>query len=292
MIFKKSSNKFNLNLNPYLRLIRIDKPIGAYLLLLPALWAIFLASGGKVELNLILIFIIGSFLMRGAGCIINDIIDRKLDAKVQRCANRPLACGDLSLLQALIFLAFILLVSLMLLLTMNKLAIIIGFIAIIPVALYPLMKRITFWPQIFLGFTFNFSIIIAWAATTGKLQTESFLLYFAGLFWTLGYDTIYAHQDKIDDVKVGVKSTALILKDKTKVFLTFCYFNTSILITTCLILHSASLISYLIILIATAQLFWQIYSVNLDEPDDCLNKFKSNQWFGILVLLAIIASTI
>lgn len=276
----------------YARLTRFDKPIGTYLLLLPCLFSIFFNYNGTVPFILIIKFTIGAFIMRSAGCVINDIIDRKIDAKVERTKNRPLASGEVSLTEAILLLFSLLVLGLLILLSLNKLSIILGFIIIIPVLTYPLMKRITYWPQLFLGVVFNWGVIIASAATINKVPFESIFLYIACVFWTLGYDTIYAHQDKKDDISIGVKSTALKLGAKTKLALSFFYSITILMLFCVGIIAKMHLIYFLLIALPALHLLWQIKTLNINNPEDCKSKFISNQYFGLLLLIAIIVAKI
>ena len=194
---------------PYLSLARADRPIGTWLLLLPCWWSISLASPSWPDGKMLVLFVIGSLVMRGAGCTVNDIVDRNFDARVARTAARPISSGQVSVRQAIIFLALQLLLGLVVLLQFNTFAIGLGIGSLVLVALYPFMKRITYWPQLFLGLTFNWGALLGWAAVKGGFGLSAAVLYAAGIFWTLGYDTIYAHQDKEDDILIGVKSTAL-----------------------------------------------------------------------------------
>ena len=194
---------------PYLRLARVDRPIGTWLLLLPCWWSLSLASPSWPDGKMLVLFVIGSLVMRGAGCTVNDIVDREFDARVARTAARPIPSGQVSVRQAVIFLALQLLLGLVVLLQFNAFAIGLGIGSLVLIVLYPFMKRITYWPQLFLGLTFNWGALLGWAAVKGGLGLSAAALYAAGIFWTLGYDTIYAHQDKEDDILIGVKSTAL-----------------------------------------------------------------------------------
>lgn len=282
--------------HPYIKLGRFDRPIGVWLLVMPALWAMMLAIGGlqNMTLNLaklFVLFIIGAFTIRGAGCTINDIWDRKYDAQVERTKNRPLACGELNLRQAFVFLYGLLGISLCILLQFNTFSILLGACSLIPIIIYPLMKRITFWPQLFLGFTMNMSALIGWAAVTGKLDLPVFILYAGAIFWTLGYDTIYAHQDKADDIKAGVKSTARKLGARTQGFVLFFYLMamTGFLFAklTAQMPAPLSFEQYIPFFFVFAHIIWQVKTLKCDAPADCLAKFKSNKILGFLVLYAL-----
>lgn len=276
----------------YIRLMRLHSPTGALLLMCPSLWSLVLATGNIPSLKLLVVFIIGSFLMRGAGCIINDIIDRNLDKHVTRTKARPLANGDLSVKQACQLLLLLLTISLGLLLTTNKMTIIIGVMSIIPIVVYPYMKRITFWPQVFLGFTFNIGALMGWTAVKGKIELPAILLYIAGIFWTIGYDTIYAHQDKEDDQLMGIKSTALILGDKTTQWVKFFYQAMAICLLSAAAISKINFNFYLAVLIPFANLYWQTTTIKLNDPDDCFSKFKSNSFCGIMILISLLIGVI
>ena len=209
---------------PFLKLSRMDRPIGTWLLLLPCWWGLLIGilNTGSPKLNDLWIFVgcaVGAVLMRGSGCTWNDINDRKIDAKVARTKLRPIPSGSVSVKKAALWMVAQALMALFILLTFNTTAIILGFIAILPVAIYPFAKRFTWWPQFFLGIAFNWGVLLAFAASTNFLNWPCIILYLAGIFWTLFYDTIYAHQDKEDDALVGVKSTAILFADSTKSWL-------------------------------------------------------------------------
>ncbi len=275
---------------PYFRLARLDRPIGTWLLLLPCWWSIALAGPQWAEgLRLFVLFGIGSLVMRGAGCTLNDIVDRNFDAMVARTATRPIPAGEVSVFQAFAFLALQLLIGLVVLSQLNGFAITVGIGSLALVAVYPFMKRFTYWPQAVLGLTFNWGALLGWAAVKGELAPPALVLYGAGILWTLGYDTIYAHQDKDDDLAIGIKSTALRLGDETRPWL-FLFYGA----TVSLIMISGYMISlawpfYALLAAALAQLSWQAATVDMDTPGDCLAKFRSNRIFGLIVLAAIIS---
>ncbi len=274
------------NLRPYAYLIRIDRPIGIWLLLLPGLWGLTLASDGLPSLYFIALFTLGSVLMRGAGCIINDLWDRDLDKRVERTKSRPLASGAVSAKQALFFLTTLLLLSLLILLQLNKTSIFLGIITLPLIATYPLMKRITWWPQIMLGITFNFSALIGWSAVTGGVDISAFLLYAGALFWTIGYDTIYAHQDKEDDALIGIKSTALKFGKHSKKAIGFFYAAALLCITMASSLSDATATA--LILLPALHAAWQIKTWEPDNVQSCLRIFKSNALMGLLILITLI----
>lgn len=275
---------------PYARLTRLDRPIGTWLLLFPCWWSLALAWTGWRDLLYFAAFAAGAVIMRGAGCTWNDITDRDFDAKVARTRTRPLPSGQVSLRQAFVFLALLLLAGFLILLSFNRFAVILGAASLIVVFTYPLMKRITYWPQAVLGLAFNWGAMLGWAAIKGSLAPAPLILYAAGIAWTLGYDTIYAHQDKEDDALIGVKSTALKFGANSKSWLYGFYVITLALMA--VMAHTMSLAwpFYAGLALAGLQLLWQVSTIDLDDPDDCLAKFKSNRLFGWLVLGAIAAA--
>ena len=275
---------------PYLKLARVEKPIGAWLLLWPCWWGLALAAAGTwPDPWLLALFGVGSLVMRGAGCVVNDIADRDFDARVARTAARPLASGDLSVLQALVFLAALLAVGLLILVQMNAAAIWLGVASLALIAAYPFMKRVTWWPQAWLGLTFNWGALMGWAAATGALGWPAAALYAAGIAWTLGYDTIYAHQDKEDDALVGIKSSALRLAERTRPWLFVFYAVAAALFGLAGALAGLAWPFYLGLAAAAAQLCWQAAAVDIGSPADCLAKFKSNKWLGLILFAAILA---
>lgn len=275
--------------HPYLTLARIDRPTGTWLLLLPCLWALVLSDDSVLGINigLLAIFTLGAFLLRSAGCVINDLWDHRLDAGVTRTQSRPLPAGQVTRVQAILFLFALLAAGFLLLILLDPLAIWLGIAAIPLVVAYPLMKRITWWPQLFLGFTFNWGALMAWAAATGTIAPAAVLLYIGGIFWTLAYDTIYAHQDKDDDMRMGIKSTALRFGDKSKLYVQYFF----MLAITCFVLAkylaSASVLTGLLILPIAAHAFWQLKSWQTDNADSSLRIFKANTIFGGLVLIML-----
>jgi len=275
---------------PYFRLARIDRPIGTWLLLLPGLWAISMATPGWPSPWLFALFGLGALVMRAAGCVVNDLADRKFDAAVARTAARPIASGAISIPAALFFLAGLLAAGLAILLQFNLFAVIVGALSLALIFPYPLMKRITYWPQAFLGLTFNWGALLGWAAVTGRLDPPALTLYAAGFFWTLGYDTIYAHQDKEDDTLIGVKSTALLLGGKTRPWIAFFLTVTILLLALTGWLAQLAWPYYAGLALAAAHLAWQVTRVDFDNPRDCLKKFKSNRDFGLLLLAGILAA--
>ncbi len=289
---------------PFLRLARADRPIGVWLLLWPCWWSTALAAplapesywgietGNWPNPVLILLFFLGAFVMRGAGCTFNDIVDRDFDAKVARTRARPIPSGAVSVKGAVIFLAAECLVGLGVLLCLNRVAILLGVASLGLVAIYPFMKRFTYWPQVFLGLAFNWGAIMGWAAVTGNVAPAAIVLYLAGIAWTLVYDTIYAHQDKEDDVLIGVKSTALLFGERTGIWLAVFSALTMAGIWVAGRLAGEGLAFYIVSLLAAAHLVWQVATLKIDDGSDCLKKFRANNLFGALVFLAILAGNI
>jgi 4-hydroxybenzoate polyprenyltransferase len=277
-------------LRPYLRLARVDRPIGTWLLLFPGWWSIALAAppGGWPDIRALVLFAIGALVMRGAGCTVNDIADRDFDARVARTASRPLASGVLSVRQALVFLVLQLLAGLVILVQFPPFAIGLGAASLVLVAAYPFMKRITWWPQAFLGLTFNWGALLGWAAVTGELAWAAVLLYAGGIFWTLFYDTIYAHQDKTDDMLIGVKSTALRLGSQTKPWLVGFGVATVLFWGAALVDAAGGIVAWAGLAGIAAHLLWQYRYVDLDNARDCLAKFRSNRFIGWILFAAIV----
>jgi 4-hydroxybenzoate polyprenyltransferase len=281
---------------PYVRLARFDRPIGTWLVLFPCWWSLALSTINwaniEIILHLFLMFGLGAIIMRGAGCCLNDIADRNLDGGVARTKDRPLPAGLINVKQASSFMVFLGSLGLIVLLQFNYFAIIIGVISIPLVAIYPFSKRYTYWPQFVLGLTFNWGALLGWAAVRGDLQAPAILLYGAGICWTLGYDTIYAVQDKEDDAIMGIKSAALFLDKNTRASLYIFYGLTIFFMGICGWKAELSLFFYIGLSITSAQAIWQVWDVKLDNPHNCLVKFKSNRLFGWLVLGSIVAGQI
>jgi 4-hydroxybenzoate polyprenyltransferase len=272
---------------PYARLARLDRPIGTWLLLLPCWWGVALAGPAWPDPWLILVFAVGAITMRGAGCTVNDIVDRDFDAAVERTRARPIPSGQVSVAQALVFLALLLVIGLGVLITLNRASILLGIASLFLVASYPFMKRITDWPQFVLGLAFNWGALMGWAAVTGGLAWPALTLYVGGILWTLGYDTIYAHQDKIDDAKIGVRSLALKLGDRTRPWLAGFYAGALVCFALAAGLADLAWPFYAMLVPAAAQLAWQVRRIDLDSPADCLAKFRSNRSFGLILFAGI-----
>lgn len=277
----------------YIQLTRIDKPVGILLLLLPCLFGVFLALKNSVNfllvdaIKIIGLFVFGSIVMRSAGCVINDIFDRNFDKKVLRTKNRPLASGAILLSEALILLAILLIIGLLILLQFNFYTQIAGVVALGLVMLYPLMKRITFYPQIFLGITFNYGILMADLAINEKLFVSTLTMFCACIIWTLIYDTIYAFQDIEDDLKIGVKSSAIKFSKRPKSTLASLAAIMLILFLLVGICQNFEIKFYIFILLAFFYELFLILKCNYSSPNLCLKAFKANIWVGILILLAI-----
>jgi len=276
---------------PYLRLVRFDRPIGAWLLLFPCWWGQALAelSIGRAYPNAwyLALFFAGAFLMRGAGCTYNDIVDRDYDAGVARTAARPIPSGQISVAEARMFLAVLCLAGLVILLQFNVFTIVLGAASLALVAIYPFMKRLTYWPQLVLGLTFKWGALVGWAAVTGSLALAPVVLYAGCVLWTIGYDTIYAHQDKEDDLAIGLKSTALKFGDATPQWLVAFYAGAVLLWAIAGALAGARLAFFLALGLAGVQLAWQVATLNMADAGNCLVRFKSNRWIGWLLFLGL-----
>ena len=277
------------SLLPYALLARLDRPIGSWLLFLPGLWSILLARlpAGRTAW-LVLLFFVGSFIMRGAGCVVNDMWDRDMDRKVTRTAGRPLASGALRMRDAAAFLALLLGLGLAILLQLGDLARWLGVGSLVLVATYPLAKRVTWWPQMMLGVTFGWGAPMGYAAATGRIDGADITLYAAAIIWILGYDTIYAHQDREDDALVGVKSTARLFAAHTRPFLAACYGATLGLLALSGLLAGLGSLYYVGLTLPAALLVIEVVGVDIDNPGLCLRLFQLNREVGLAVGLAIL----
>ena len=275
----------------FIELTRLNKPIGFMLLFWPCLWGLTLGYYFNLEttiyLKYLLLFFLGSVLMRSAGCIVNDIVDKNLDIKVKRTKSRPIASGKISVLRSLIYVAILCLFALIVLLQFNLLTIIFGLASMIFAFSYPFMKRITYWPQLFLGITFNWGIIMGWSSITNTISFEPVILYFAAIFWTLGYDTIYGIQDINDDEIIGVKSTSIKFKNNIKIFVGCCYTLCVFLIL--LMFFMMKIDSYILVFLIPfiVSLASQIKKFEVNDPASCLMAFKNNNFSGILLFMFI-----
>lgn len=284
-------------LRPYLRLMRADRPVGTWLLLIPcwqglALGAIVAPPAPMTALSYALLFAVGAVVMRGAGCAYNDIADRDIDAKVARTALRPIPSGQISAPQAWVFLVALSLIGLGVLVQFNRTTIVLGLASLALVAAYPFMKRITWWPQAWLGLTFNWGALMGYSSVTGEISAPALLLYASGIAWTLGYDTIYAHQDKEDDALIGVKSSARRLGAKTKAALTGFYAAALALAALAYLLSGAPPAGLLLFVIAAAHFRWQIKAADIDEPQSCLRVFRTNRDAGLLMLAPFLLAAV
>jgi 4-hydroxybenzoate polyprenyltransferase len=278
---------------PYVLLARLDRPIGIWLLFLPGLWTICLtASNFWTGLWLAALFALGSIVMRGAGCVVNDLWDRDLDAQVARTRGRPLASGAVTVPQAVIFLVALCLAGLVILSQLNRLCWGLGVLSLVLVALYPLAKRFTWWPQAILGVTFGWGAPMGYAAAAGHLGWPALPLYAGTILWILGYDTIYAHQDRDDDALIGVKSTARLFGDETAKMLIACYGGAVLLILVGMAGFALNPWGYWLVLAPGALLGWQIVRLDIIDPERCLQLFKLNRDVGILMALAILVGRI
>jgi len=277
---------------PYAILARFDRPIGSWLLFLPGLWSIMLSARTVASaVWLTLLFGIGSVVMRGAGCVVNDLWDRKMDRQVERTRSRPLASGALKPVDALIFLAILSFIGLLVLLQLNNTARALGVFSLVLVALYPLAKRVTWWPQIVLGVTFGWGAPMG-AAAAGGLFWPGLFLYLAAIVWILGYDTIYAHQDREDDALIGVKSTARLFGAKTRPFLVACYAATILFVAIGMGAAHLCWPGFVVLALPAALLAWQILRLDIGNPALCLALFKSNRDVGLAIALAILVGRI
>ena len=276
---------------PYARLARLDRPIGTWLLLFPCWWSIAFASPEPLSRESLILFAtfgIGALTMRGAGCTFNDICDRDFDAQVARTRDRPLPSGQVTVRGAAVFLAVLLTAGLAILLTLEPFAIAVGAASLVLVFTYPLSKRVTYWPQFVLGLAFNWGALLGWAAVREEISLAPVLLYAGGIFWTLGYDTIYAHQDRRDDPAAGVKSTARRLGLGSKPWLYAFYLIAALLFAATGHVVGLGWVFFAGLALATLQFVWQVADVDLDSPRDCLAKFRSNRLAAWLVLGSIV----
>jgi 4-hydroxybenzoate polyprenyltransferase len=277
---------------PYLRLARLDRPIGSWLLLLPCWWSTALAAVAAHQrlpnVYHLVLFFIGAFAMRGAGCTWNDIVDRELDASVERTRSRPIPSGQVTVTGAAVFLVLQALIGLAVLLQFNLFAVALGIASLLIVAVYPFMKRITYWPQIVLGLAFSWGALMGWAAAFGRLDVPALLLYAGSISWVIGYDTIYAHQDREDDALIGIKSTALLFGAKTKPMLALFYAVAVALLGAAGAFAGAGWPFALGLIAFAAHLAWQIGRLDIADPDNCLAVFKSDRDAGLILFAGLL----
>jgi len=286
------------NIQPYLRLMRLDRPIGTWLLYWPCVFGLVLGTvadsrpfGSWRDWGLVLLLGIGAIVMRGAGCTYNDIVDRDFDAKVARTRGRPIPSGAVTVKQARLFAAGLSLIGLVILLMLDPLAIALGAGSLVLIAAYPFMKRITWWPQAWLGLTFNWGALLAFAAQTGTLDAADFILYAGLFFWTLGYDTIYAHQDKDDDALIGVKSTARLLGSHSREWILGFYTVAFTLILTAGFAEHEGWPFVLLMLLAGGHMLWQVHTLDIADSQRCLKLFRANRETGALIAAALVIAS-
>jgi 4-hydroxybenzoate polyprenyltransferase len=280
---------------PYLRLARADRPIGAWLLLIPCWWSAALAAvyaGQLPNLLHLVLFAVGAIAMRGAGCTWNDLVDRDIDALVERTRSRPIPSGQVSVRAAAVFLIVQALVGFAVLLTFNAFAIAVGVASLGIIAAYPFMKRITWWPQITLGLAFSWGALMGWAGTFGRLDMPALLLYAGSIAWVIGYDTIYAHQDRDDDALIGVKSTALLFGENTKPMLSAFYALAMVLIGAACWTAGAGALTFVGLALFAAHLAWQVVRLDVNDPVLCLVLFKSNRDAGLILFAGLVLDSV
>ena len=284
-------------LNLFIKLTRLKKPIGFMLLFWPCAWGLTIAYDFSTNINsyvfFLFLFLLGSILMRSAGCIVNDIIDVNFDKRVERTKERPIASGKISKKLALIYTLVLCLFAFIVLIQFNSFTILLA-VASMPLAFtYPLMKRYTYWPQLFLGITFNFGIILGWTAINGSISIAVLILYFGAIFWTLGYDTIYGFQDIKDDEIIGVKSTSIKFKRNHMLFLNICYLVFIICISILGLVMNFKYYYYFLLIIPFAHLFfYQLKKIDIKSPNTCLERFKSNNFLGLIILINLLIGKI
>ena len=280
---------------PYLRLARLDRPIGSWLLLMPCWWSVGLA-GMRVEhfpsLWHIALFFIGAFAMRGAGCTWNDLVDRNLDGLVERTRSRPIPSGQVTVAQATAFMLLQALIGFLVLIQFNRYTVLTGLASLLVVAIYPFMKRITYWPQIVLGLAFSYGALMGWPAAFGQLDWPAIVLYAGSISWVIGYDTIYAHQDREDDLLIGIKSTALLFGENTRPMLAGFYAGAVVLIGIAGLMAGGGLIFVLGLIAFAAHLAWQVVRLDINDSAHCLKQFKSNRDAGLILFGAMLLEAV
>ena len=280
---------------PYARMARLERPVGWWLLLLPCWWSSALASdAAHVVPNLwhLVLFLIGAVAMRGAGCTYNDIVDRDLDAGVARTRTRPIPSGQVSVRDAKIFLVAQALVGLLVVLQFNWFTIALGVLSLATVAVYPFLKRFTNWPQLGLGLAFSWGALMGWPAIFGSLAAPPLLLYVGAILWTIGYDTIYAHQDREDDALIGVRSTARLFGTRTRPLLALFYGGATVLFAGAYVLAGAGPIAYVGLALGALHMAWQVTTLDIDDGDWCLRLFRSNRDYGLIVFAGLVADAV
>ena len=285
------------NIKLFIELTRLNKPIGYMLLFWPCLWGLTISYDFNSDLNIFftygILFLIGAILMRSAGCIVNDIADKQFDKKVNRTKNRPIASEKISIKLAIIYVLVLCSIAFLVLINFNKFTILMALLSTPLAFTYPLMKRFTYWPQLFLGITFNYGLVLAWISIKNEVSLVPILFYFGAIFWTLGYDTIYGYQDIKDDEIIGIKSTSIKFKENPKKFIFICY--TFFLVSLILIgiLMSFNIIYFMLLIIPVYQLIiHQLKKVEIENPNSCLEKFKTNNFLGLIVFLNLLIGKI
>ena len=280
---------------PYLRLARLDRPIGSWLLLMPCWWSLGLA-GMRTEhfpsVWHIVLFFIGAFAMRGAGCTWNDLVDRDLDGMVERTRSRPIPSGQVTVAQATAFMVAQALVGFLVLVQFNRFTVFAGLTSLLVVVIYPFMKRVTYWPQIFLGLAFSWGALMGWPAVFGRLDAPALVLYAGAISWVVGYDTVYAHQDRQDDLLIGIKSTALLFGDNTRPMLAGFYAGAVVLIAVAGLMAGGGLIFLLGLIAFAAHLTWQVMRLDINDSAHCLKLFKSNRDAGLILFAAMLLEAV
>ena len=280
---------------PYLRLARLDRPIGSWLLLMPCWWSVGLA-GMRVEqfpsLWHVVLFFIGAFAMRGAGCTWNDLVDRNLDRLVERTRSRPIPSGQVTVAEATAFMVAQALIGFLVLIQFNRFTVFTGLASLLVVAIYPFMKRITYWPQIVLGLAFSYGALMGWPAAFGRLDWPAIVLYAGSISWVIGYDTIYAHQDREDDLLIGIKSTALLFGENTRPMLAAFYSGAVVLIGIAGLTAGGRLIFVLGLIAFAAHLAWQVVRLDINDSAHCLKLFKSNRDAGLILFGAMLLEAV
>ena len=285
------------NFKLIIELTRLNKPIGFMLLFWPCLWGLTLSYNFDLTLNVfifyVLLFFLGSVLMRSVGCIVNDIFDKNFDKLVERTKNRPVASGKISIRLAIIYAVVLCVIAFLVLINFNKFTILMALISMPLAFIYPLMKRFTYWPQLFLGITFNYGLVLAWISIKNDISLIPIIFYLGAIFWTLGYDTIYGYQDIKDDEIIGVKSTSIKFKNNPKKFILICYLTFIASLILIGVLMKFNLFYFLFLIIPIFQLiFFQIYKLNVNEPMSCLTKFKSNNFIGLIIFVNLLIGKI
>ena len=281
------------NIKLFVELTRLNRPIGYMLLFWPCLWGLTIAYDFDTDLEKFyfysLLFFLGAMLMRSAGCIVNDIVDKNFDRKVERTKNRPIASGKVSVNFAIIYSALLCGLAFLVLINFNYYTILMALLSMPLAFTYPLMKRFTYWPQLFLGITFNYGLVLAWISINDGISIIPVIFYIGAIFWTLGYDTIYGYQDIKDDEIIGVKSTSIKFKNNPKIFISLCYlFFIVALIITGILMNFKILYFITLIIIFMHLIIYQIKNLNFENPSECLNKFKSNNFLGLIVFINIL----